>query len=345
MLLEETCPYLDNYGCSRIQIESFLSAKETFLHRQKMAMEIIERIMVVHNKQDLLRCVVELARVEHGTQKLEPQARDHVVHALLSFILGIYLNENLADISVNAFQWKLAGLFHDVGYPVQIAKETLLHPFAGKVNEIRKELGFRESVFFKVEPVGFEKLNNGVNAIDLIQDRLDDWHLKIVAREEFDQMIESGSVCHGIISTLAVLHVIDLLYQKFNPRREYRDIFVGRSRNVNVNQRFFEGDVVSACSAIFIHNLPAKCFANSKIDRGNAPVAFLLKLSDCLQEWDRPSLKVSEGFLASHFSMCSEKNEIVFKMQTGGNPLMQSQKEWMIETLSFSLIAPDVKIH
>jgi len=52
-----------------------------------------------------------------------------------------------------------------------------------------------------------------------------------------------------MISSLAVLYVIDLMYQKYNPTREYRDIFVEGS-NISCNQSCFENDVIPACEVI-----------------------------------------------------------------------------------------------
>lgn len=343
-LLEEISSYLYRYSLYEEDIEPFLNHRGSFLQRQRKAIQIIENIMTKHKKQKLLRYVIELARVEHGIRELEPWARDHVVHALLSFVLGIYLNEKylqtLSSILVDPFQWKLAGLFHDIGYPVQIAKDAILRPFAEKINEIRRKLGFEaRDVFFKVVPVGLANLTNDINAIDLIQKRLSDWNLQIDAEEEYNRMIKSGSVRHGIISSLAVLYVIDLMYQKYNPKRENRDIHVREGGNVNFNQKYFEGDVVSACSAIYIHDLRNECFADSKIDRSRAPVAFLLKLSDCLQEWERPSLLTPIGFSAVQFAIGIDQNRLVFHAD-----IKKEKKEKMINNISSTLIAPDIEI-
>lgn len=343
-LLKEIIPYLYDYNCDQDDIESFMTYRGPFLERQHKAIEIIEGIMTAHGKKRLLRYVVELARVEHGIRELEPWVRDHVVHALLSFILGIYLNEKflkpLDATAVDTFQWELAGLFHDVGYPAQIAKNAILKPFTGKINEIKKALGFlTPDVYFKIVPVGLENLTNNVNSFDLIQERLDGWSLQIDAKKEYNKIIDCGEICHGIISSLAVLYVIDLMYQKYNPKREYRDIYVRRGGNINFNQRYFEKDVVSACAAIYIHNLPNRCFADAKIDRSEAPVAFLLKLSDYLQEWERPSLRNSTGFSATQFDIKIGNGQLIFLAH-----IPDDKKEKIKNKISSSLVARDVQI-
>jgi len=135
--------------------------------------------MTHHGKRDLYKHVAQLARVEYSTRELESSLRDHVVHAMLSFLLGIYINENLMKqlhCDVNPFQWKLAGLFHDIGYPVQIATKYLLKEYIDKINEIKNDLGVpAPDVSFKVIPEGLDKLTYGANSLELIQNQLNNW--------------------------------------------------------------------------------------------------------------------------------------------------------------------------
>lgn len=305
ILLLETRPYLHKYDCWQDETEKFLTHRGTFIERQQEAIQIIESTMTAHGKKDLLRYLSELARVEYGIRELEPWVRDHVVHALLSFVLGIYVNEKFLrprSATVNDFQWKLAGMFHDVGYPAEIAKD-ILRPFTNKINDIGRIFDERcPEIRFKVVPVGLENLKNNRNSFDLIQKRLNEWGLRINAKEEHGQIVDSGNIDHGIVSSLAILYVIDLMCQKYNRKREYKKI-CAPGTNIDFNQKHFEEDVVSACAAIYVHNLPNRCFADAKIDRSKAPVAFLLKLSDCLQQWERPSRKNRTGFPADKFNV------------------------------------------
>ncbi|MEM3697096.1 MAG: hypothetical protein QXQ94_06305 [Candidatus Bathyarchaeia archaeon] len=342
-LLAEIKPHFGRYNCDFYEMEHFLNHRGSFLERQAEAICIIEGIMTAHGKEKLIRHVSELARVEHGIHELEPWVRDHVVHALLSFILGIYINEKILrphHIPVDDFQWKLAGMFHDIGYPAEIAN-GILKPFIEKINDIKRTLlgrFKRPDVRFKVIPVGLESLQNNVNSFDLIQNRLNEWDLKIDARREYDLIVESGNVDHGIISSLAILYVIDLMYQKHNPKREYKDRFIPGT-NISFNQKYFEEDVVSACTAIYIHNLPKRSFCNSKIDRIKAPVAFLLKLSDCLQEWERPSFTNKFGFPANKFDVNVSNKQLIFHAD-----IPYEKKKKIRDDISSFLIAQDVQI-
>lgn len=295
-LFEQIEPFLDDYSCPKDDLREFLTSALDFTSRQEKATRIIRQMMIAHGKEDLFRHVVELARIEHGIRDLEPWVRDHVVHGVLSFAVGVCVNERLlrpAGHSVNRFQWKLAGLFHDVGYPAEVAKD-ILRPFTDRINRIKRELGVAtHDVSIRLTPVGLDELRNETNSLPLIQAQIDEWGLAICARSEYDSMKEADNICHGMISALSILYVVDLMYQKYNPSRKCRDIY--EPPGINWNQSYFENAIVPACAAIFLHNLPSRCFGSSPIDRRRAPLPFLLKLCDCLQDWDRPSAEHPNG--------------------------------------------------
>lgn len=307
---------LRDYGCEDKEVERFLidwdSQRREFSERQKEAIKIIRRAMSVNSKGRLIPHLEKLARIEYDIRRLEPRLRDHVVHATLSFFLGIYINREFLRNSLDDFQWKVAGLFHDIGYPVQLAG-NLLRSLSDTTNKIRRHFGFPfPEIYFGIVPVNFENLKNNLNSLDLIQDCLSKWKLLIDVKKEYDEITDSGRVCHGIVSSLAILNAIDVMYQKYNPRREHDDVRVNDTDpDTNWNQKYFENDIIPACSAIFIHNLPTKCFVNAKINRSDAPLAYLLKLSDCLQEWERPSLENPAGIPATKFDIKIRKGRLV----------------------------------
>jgi len=304
------------YSCWDDEIGHFLTGKTSlsFIKRQEEAIRISRAILEAHGKAELLGCLEDLAKVETNIRELEPWVRDHVVHALLTYILGIFVNEKFikqtcAD-SVNPFQWKLAGLLHDVGYPIEIA-QNLMKPFTTKLNDLRRKFGVRESVGFHIMPLRLHALANKKNSLVLIQAQLGKWELSIDVAEEYSRMTKSGKVCHGIISALALLSVIDSMYQCYNPERRY-ETTVPSGQNLDYNQKYFDEDIVPACSAIFIHNLPSNAFSNTKIECSKAPLPFLLKLCDCLQDWERPSLENHNGLPANLFDIQITEGKILF---------------------------------
>lgn len=309
VLLREIEPFFDKYSLWPHELRPFMRDRAELLVRQRQAIHIIDGVMTRHGKKQLLNHVAELARIEHGITELEPRIRDHVVHALLSFILGIYLNERFLKASstviVDGFQWKLAGLFHDIGYPAQIATR-MLDSTVSHVRRIKNSLQpGRPDAGFQVRPVGFNTLNQDIDAFDLIQRCLDGWELQIDAKLEYENILIEGKICHGMMSSLILLYVIDILYQRYNPQRLHEDIYC--EGDSNWNQMYFEQDVVAACSAIFVHNLPSRCFTDAKIVREKAPVAYLLKLSDALQEWERPSGEDEWGSSAELFDISVDR--------------------------------------
>lgn len=343
-LLNTIRPRLIGYGCNVNSIQDFMRPHTDFLARQDKAIRIIKTIMTSHGKKKLLPQVVELAKVEHGIRELELWVRDHVVHAMLTFILGIYINDEFMrytfDHPVDHFQWKLAGLFHDIGYPAQVAKD-ILEQFTRTINTIKDEIGVSApDVSFRFVPVGIQNLRCDQNSFSLIQERIDEWSLSIDIVKEYNQMINTGNICHGMISALAVLYIIDLMYQKHNPKRDHTDIYSAKPY-LNWNQIYFERDVVSACTAIFIHNLSDRCFQKSKIDRSKAPLAFLLKLSDILQEWERPSADNPKGLDGSKFDIRVVNDEVLVFHAIVSN----KQKDKIKKDISSFLVVPDVQIH
>ncbi|HJH29850.1 MAG TPA: hypothetical protein C5S51_09205 [Methanosarcinaceae archaeon] len=341
-LLNKISHHSSEYGFQNYDLQDFIET-EPFYKKQKNAINLIQYIMAKHGKDKFRRHFANLAQFECGIRNLKPTHRDHVVHAMFSFILGIAINENYlksSDNCVDPFQWKLASLFHDIGYPIQVASR-LLKPFTGETNEIGKTFkSHNKNVNFKIIPEGFENLTNSKNSFDLIQKRLDEWGIQIDAKKEYNRMIDSGDIDHGIISSLAVLNVIDLMYQEYNPERIYGDV---RENGFNFNQENFDNDIISSCSAIYIHNLSAECFKN-RIYRSKAPLAFLLRLSDCLQEWDRPSDENISGFSSNHFDIEFDGNDLIFRIDIPDNDVKDQIIEKIKNEIS-CLDCSDVKIN
>jgi len=124
-------------------------------------------------------------------------------------------------------------------------------------------------------------------------------------------MIKEGSIHHGALSALSVLNIIDLYYEKLIPDRRNQ---INRRSNIPVNQHQinFENDIIPSCAAMFIHDLKSESFQEGKINRRYAPLAFLLKLSDCLQEWQRPCSDFPNGVPPERFSIEITQRKLIF---------------------------------
>ena len=213
------------------------------------------------------------------------------------FITGIYINEffmSKHDSKVNEFQWKLSSLFHDIGYANSMIYELMYHQ-KQTMNEIINNLtgsNLNENIF---DYCSFLlSLNQDKNSFDIIYDRLLSWDLDV---ETIDKHIRSEKeIDHGVMSSLMLLFTLDQIYQRYNPKRKKGDFFAnvqiqGDKFRLNCSQDIFENDITDVCAAIFVHNLPEKCFLNKKIKMNikNSKLAYLLKLTDELQDWSRIS--------------------------------------------------------
>lgn len=337
-------------------VKSFLMSKRNFEYLQKEAITIIGKIMAFHGKQAIADHLEQLAEIEYATLILQPHARDHVVHALRTFLLGIYINElflgqNYPNKKVSGFQWKLAGLFHDIGYPLEISENILRSLFKKIVhtqhsilnnnvksdNNILSQIGKTgpTASFFHISTKGIEKLTKEKNALNLIDSQLKRWELDIDVQKAFNEM-SKAKTCHGILSSLMMLNIIDLVYDKYNPDRGNGDFLIPHT-NLSCNQEYFINDIIPACTAIFLHNLDYHYFTNTKIDRNKAPIAFLLKLSDCLQDWERSTINNKKGYPSSGYQILIRDSKLFFSAP-------QDRKDKIMKELNATLLFSDIEI-
>lgn len=267
--------------------------KSKFKKRQKKSLEIIRKILNVHGKEDIVYFLGNLASIEPKIQELQPWVRDHVVHAINTFLIGVYILEKVNFPPFKGarfdypFMWKLCGPTHDLGYPIEIA-HNIKKPFIDEMNAILNKLRSPSpKLELKNYPQNLEKLCGNWNANEIIQERLTEWALGINIEDYYGWLKKKNKTDHGVISALSQLKVIEAMYYKKNPRRKNEDIV---DYNLNFNQRNFDLDIVSASAALFIHNIDINFYGfSNKITFDLSPLAFLLFLCDTFQEWDRYS--------------------------------------------------------
>lgn len=290
---------LDNYEINT-KILRFLNVNIS--EKYNLAQGLVKDIVKPHNKDQLYPHIVELYEVEEATMTLTGK-RDHVIHALNTFLLGVFINDKYLVNKVDMFQWKIAALFHDIAYPLEISQK-IIERYFGILSKIKDELHIENfNPTLKLIPKNFEKLTNNKNSFDYIQKRIYEWGLDVNVQKRYTDMTSSNQVCHGMISALTVLYLIDLMYQKNNPKRD-NDYHNGWK------EKNFEKDIVSACSAIYLHNLhPTGFFKGCK---NKSKLAYLLKLSDELQEWNRPNKENLEGNFPHDYDIKISGNKLIF---------------------------------
>lgn len=271
--------------------------KAAFNERQEKSIDIINKILDVNGKSKIVKFLGKLAKIEPKIQELQPWVRDHVVHALNTFILGVYIIKKVDFPKLEGacfdypFMWKLCGPTHDLGYPIEIA-HNIKRPFAIEMNNILDRLDSPSpTVELELFPKNLDKLCEEPDANTIIQNRLNDWELGINIEHFYDWLKMKNKTDHGVVGALAQLKVIDALYYDVNHNRGSKTIY---PNNLIFNPDIFDKDIVNACSALFIHNIDIDYdgFSN-KISFDTAPLAFLLFLCDTFQEYDRYSEKNS----------------------------------------------------
>ncbi len=312
-LFENCKDYYHHYDCNATEIKEFYESSMS--EKSNKAIYLIKNILTINRKQETYKYLEQLNNIENAIIPLKFQ-RDHVIHTLNCFLLGIYINEYFFSQNtiskVNIFQWKLASLFHDIGYQLQIA-DRLISNFKKNIAEVNIKLDINfnlDKIFSILIDNNLITLNNNINSLDLIQTTLNNWGLIIKVKKEFNKMKQNGYICHGIISSLLLLKTLDELYHKYNHER--------LNNQTDWNQRFFDEDIVSACSAIFTHNLKEESFKNSKINPNKMNLLFLLKLSDILQEWERPKNNLDNGNPPDLFEIDIKQDKIYFRTKVEG---------------------------
>jgi hypothetical protein len=277
-------------------LNSFIQSKnvnETYGQQQNNSLGIIKKILMKHGKYDIYEYLARLAEIEPNLQKFQSGSRDHIVHSINTFFLGVYILEHI-NVGEHSLSWKLCGPTHDLGYPVEIANNMFLVEYFAKTNGIIDELN--PQLYTRISPKmlkgcypeGLNLLNNNKDSNILIQNRLNEWGLNFDIPKYYSWLENENIVDHGVIGALTELLIIDAIYQKHNPFRKTEDIIDEHNR-LNYNQRIFDEDIIDSVSAIFIHNIKPKFRDMNKINYKKAPVAFLLFLCDTFQEWDRYS--------------------------------------------------------
>lgn len=279
-----------------------------------------------------------LRTYENTAATLIGKQRDHFVHAVNVFITGISIyaeNDRFRTAFCKAvpekeyrcayttrneeffYRWALASLFHDIGYPVEIAGKQLnefvdrVANFDGNETKVRVKLSFenfeelnsiQEVIPEEVFAGAFREAYPQLSAADLLRP-LDLMACRIHCTLGTDfgetaetlngfvrKMAEGGFIDHGYYSAITILKWYGYLIQKNGFRSEY-----------------FFWPVLDSATAILLHNLYGNVLQKSPYCLGpmkaeDNPVAYLLILCDELQEWNR----TARGYITRTFTLADK---------------------------------------
>lgn len=304
---------IDGHGLANGHLQDFLSAACPS-ERLAEAKTLTRELVTAYGKATLGAFVDDLADLERGIFYRHPKHRDHVVHAVLTFVLGMYFNTGL-DLGVDPFQWLMASLFHDIGYVVEKGSEYRVQRWSEAVNKLRSAaVPWSRPEDYGHDPGQLEHLPSGRNAVCLIQGCMRDWCVDVSVSDYVQSQLTRDHPDHGVIGALTMLYAVDSLY----------------SRNPTWHQTRFETDIVPACAAMMLHSMDWSRYGNNvRMSRTRAPLAYLLRLSDGLQEWERPSGGNRRGHPAADFAIAMEGDRLVFSVC--GHPCLRRKVQLELE--------------
>lgn len=267
--------------------------------------------MVLTGNKNLIDLLDVLRYYEENAAVLVDKQRDHYVHSVNVFLLGLSIysqNNNFrdtveedfnkiteqnriydTDIEKFLFEWGIASLCHDVGYPMEITNNQikkfvdLVSASDDKSSSASPYIGFNS----------FEALNSIHNSslirpLDLLSYNI---HNRLgtdltVTKEKLysflSNMQKSGFVDHGFYSAIILLKWYGYLINEYY-----------------IDKDDLDHPIVNCAGAILLHNyyknvLMKDPFCLGSLSCEQHPIAYLLILCDELQEWNREAYGIED---------------------------------------------------
>jgi hypothetical protein len=288
-------------------------------------------LFLSNDEPDLMLELVEtLKKYEKSTGDLIERQRDHYIHSVNVFILGLAIfsqNENYRDafLRVNNdgyynsfyetsneeffYRWGIASLFHDIGYPLEIIGKQMKKFIKEGVNSISNQdiaifLSFKDFKDFNTIvkkdsdfPNNYREIYNETNFIDLFKP-LDILAHKISLVFEDIELIDIKKNLDSFVGVMANNGFIDHGFYSAILVTLYYGYLI---QKYGKKSEFFFFPIVDSASAILLHNyyrnvLMSKNyeFRRENMKVNEHPIAYLLILCDELQEWNRQPFGVED---------------------------------------------------
>ena len=239
-----------------------------------------------------------LRTYEENTGRFSDGQRDHYIHSVNVFLLGlsIYARNSAFREAVAAwdnapghrmlftthqeeflFTWGVAALFHDIGYPVELTSKQFQQFIYFVADDGKKEIGPY------LDYLRFDKLDaitDSVRPTKLLAEHLaatlhtDPTQTDTALAGFLKIMQQCGFVDHGFYSALIVL-------------KWYGETLLGTEE-----ETVFRHQILPAASAIYLHNAYKNTFQKTPfacppLQAENFPLGYLLIFCDEAQEWNR----------------------------------------------------------
>ena len=292
-----------------------------------------DKISITKEPNTLLNLVRIMKKYEENTGDLVEKQRDHFIHSINVFLLGLAIysqNKNYRNYfkqyilrspyekyyKINdefsheefLYRWGIASLFHDIGYPVEIIGKQLSKFINEGIKSISSSYGVDTAIDFK----DF----NEFNTIIKIDPDFSDNYTDVFPKSKFLNLFKPTDImAHKIGTDFTEIDVndvakhldsfVDIMGENgFLDHGFFSSILVLNSYGYLIqkyakNHDFFFYPIVDSATAILLHNyyrnvLQKKPFNLKQLHPSNSPLAFLLILCDELQEWNRQPFGVMD---------------------------------------------------
>jgi hypothetical protein len=190
--------YWGGWENDKVCQDSIIDFLKTTAFEKKVdsAIAVIKNIIEQNKKHQLPNTLLKVFDVEKSIFSLLPGSRDHVVHSLNTYLLGLWLQSKLKlNIDDFPFQWMLTALFHDIGYPIDLANKIIGETILTPIDSLRVELGVRKGKKYntQINYLSLSRLSPSLNkvgqrktcAFNFIQECFDEWGLEIQAKDYY----------------------------------------------------------------------------------------------------------------------------------------------------------------
>ena len=292
------------------------------------------RIVLEGSNNPFMDLLDVLSAYEEKAATLIEKQRDHYIHSVNVFLLGICIyiqNSNYQRIFNEAvidedkypenyktkheeffFRWGLASLFHDVGYPVEIIGKQIMSfiKFATDADHDDSKGNIKAHLEFD----NFRRLNSIAEIMPkkkFIQEYYaqNESSVYIDLLQPIDLLAQKIHLSIGIpieaIKEKLDSFVVDMAKHGFIDHGFYSAIIVLKwygylIQVTNGNPMRFYNAILDSAGAILMHNyyrnVILKQFTNKPLGAKEYPIAYLLILCDELQEWNRAGYGKIEKF-------------------------------------------------
>jgi hypothetical protein len=281
------------------------------------------RITLKGNSNPFIDLLDILRNYEEKAATLIDKQRDHYVHSVNVFMLGLCIytqNSNFRAVfdAVNMdktdypysydtkheeffYRWGIASLFHDIGYPIEIIGNQI-SKFMGFATEIDSDIKVKSHLEFD----NFEELNSIAEVVPK-SEFIKNYYEKYDSCVYIDLLKPIDLLAHKLHISLGVdlknikaeldSFVGVMAKSGFIDHGYYSAIIVLKwygflIQSCHYKLEYFFYPVLDSASAILLHNyyknvIMKPPFGKNNLSPQDHPLAYLLILCDELQEWNR----------------------------------------------------------